>query len=152
MISIMISKSKLWYHSKTMISWSRKVPDALQGISGWPRAGPAESWQCPHHDDTGIYSGWYIMIIWNGGTRIFGIYLAYHDTLAWYIPCICRCPTYTWNSIRGISMDIPCISIEVDIHGISMEYTWYIHGYTWNVIWCIISKPNTYYFLLFCLK
>ncbi len=33
--------------------------------------------------------------------------------------------------IHGISMDIPCTSIELDIHGISMVYgisTKYIHG------------------------
>ncbi len=68
---------------------------------------------------------------WTSGASIFGLYHAY--TL--YIPCICRCPTYTWN-IHGESMDIPCISIEMDIHGISMDIsmdipcisTQYTHG------------------------
>jgi hypothetical protein len=74
------------------------------------------------------------------GTPSFGIY---HD-YTWYIPCICRCPTYTGN-IHGISMDIPCISIQVDTHCISMDIpslsTQYIHGismdihvYTWYII------------------
>jgi len=66
----------------------------------------------------------------------------------WCIPCICRCPTYTWY-IHGISMVILCISISGYtmyihrngctwyIHGYTMYihtvYTskWYIHGYTW---------------------
>ncbi len=77
------------------------------------------------------------------GTRIFGIYHAY----TWYVPCICRCPIYTCN-IHGISMDIPCISKEMDIHGISIykscksiqyihDISMDIHGYTWYIIWCI---------------
>ncbi len=78
--------------------------------------------------------------IWN---PIFGIYHAY----TWYIPCICRCPTYTWN-IHGISMDLPFISIEVDICSISMDIpcisTQYIHGYTWHIIWCIYMVYMSY--------
>jgi hypothetical protein len=53
-------------------------------------------------------------VIWNPDFRY--IYHAY----TWYKPCICRCPTYTCN-IHGISINIPCISIQVDIHGISMD-------------------------------
>jgi hypothetical protein len=116
----------------------------------------------------------------------------------WYIPCICRCPTYTWY-IHGISMVIlcisisgytmyihrngctwyihgytmyihtvytsTCISIEMDIHGISMDIpcisTQYIlvhgismdiHGYTWYIIWCIYMVYMWYihgYFWIF---
>ncbi len=61
--------------------------------------------------------------ILSSGTPIFGICLEY----AWYIPCICRCPTYTWY-IHGIYLDIPCISIRVDDD--QTGYTWYILGYT----------------------
>ena len=87
----------------------------------------------------------------SSGTPISGICLVY----AWYIPCICRCPTYTWY-IHGIYLDIPCISIRLDIHGISWDilcistkyihgisvnihgisfdvYTWYIRGISWYI-------------------
>jgi hypothetical protein len=91
-------------------------------------------------------SVWYARVfkLLSSGTRIFGIYHIY----TWYIPCICRPLTYTWN-ILGISMDIPCISTEMDIpcmstqyiHGISMDihgisidgYTWYIRGISMDI-------------------
>ncbi len=62
--------------------------------------------------------------------HIHGIYHVYVDVLhiLWY----------TWN-IRCISMEIPCISIEVDTMYIHRSgYTCYIHTvYTWYIIWCI---------------
>jgi hypothetical protein len=86
-----------------------------------------------------------------------GIYHVYVDVLH-TIPCICRCPTYTWYIHHdGISLDIPCISIMIrlDIHGISLYilghtmyihqvYTWYIHGYAWYIIGCIYMVYTWY--------
>ncbi len=61
------------------------------------------------------------------GTPISSICLEY----AWYIPCICRSQWYTWH-IHGKSLDMPCISIRLDIHGKSLDTpcisTKYIHG------------------------
>ena len=86
----------------------------------------------------------------SSGTPIFGICLVY----AWYIPCICKPQRYTWY-IHGISKDIPCISIRLDIDGISLDilgytmyihqvYTLYIHGYTWYIIGCIYMVYTWY--------
>ncbi len=84
------------------------------------------------------------------GTPILGICLVY----AWYIPCICKSPTYT-RHIHKICKDIPCI---FDIPCISyilgytmyihQVYTWYIHGYTWYIIWCI-SMLYTWYIVVY---
>ncbi len=90
----------------------------------------------------------------SSGTRIFGIYHEY----TWYIPCICRPLTYTWNA-RTIYMDIPWIStswiymvypwiyhvcphsidivhpwIYMVLHGTSFDvYTWYIRGISMDI-------------------
>ncbi len=57
----------------------------------------------------------------HGQTRIWNPYFLYMATIClvytWYIPCICSPPRYTWH----ISMHIACISIRVDINGISMD-------------------------------
>jgi hypothetical protein len=54
-----------------------------------------------------------IMMIMTSGTPSFCICLEY----AWYIPCICRCPTYTcqwYIHSSSISKDIPsCIMISI---------------------------------------
>ncbi len=86
----------------------------------------------------------------SSGTPIPGICLEY----AWYIPRICSPPSYA-GYIHGISLDIPCISIRLEIHGISLDilgytmsvhqvYTLYIHGYTWYIIGCIYMVYTWY--------
>ncbi len=84
--------------------------------------------------------GWWSVVA--SGTPISGICLVY----AWYIPCICRSQ---WSTcyIRGISLDIPCLSIRLDIHGISLNIhdisTKYIHGIS-MVIHCISFDVYTW--------
>ncbi len=78
--------------------------------------------RCIHGTDMFVHV--YHDAIFESGTHIFGMCLVY----TWYIPCIYSPPTYTWH-ICGISMDIPCISIGLDIHGISLVYPWIYHVY-----------------------